>query len=85
MLLIHNGKDSRCVSSKITREQNEELLAPIEEVEVKKALFNMHPDKSPSLEGMSPGFYQKFWKIVGTDVVQVVNEFFETGHFDSQL
>lgn len=47
------------MSSKITREQNEELLALIEEVEVKKALFNMHPDTSPSPEGMSPGFYQK--------------------------
>lgn len=45
---------TRCMSSKITREQNEEMLAKVEENEVKKALFDMQPDKSLGPDGMNP-------------------------------
>lgn len=75
----------RCMSPKITREQNLVMLAEVEESEVKAVLFNMHPDKSPCPDGMIPGFYQKFWKIIGKDVVQVVNRFFATGNLDVEL
>ncbi|XP_062076041.1 uncharacterized protein LOC133780185 [Humulus lupulus] len=40
--------------------------------EVKEALFQMNPDKSPGPDGMSPGFYQRCWDIVGRDVVDLV-------------
>lgn len=55
------------------------LLGRITTAEVKKALFQMHPDKSPEPDGMSPGFYHKYWKIIGKDVVNWVHEFFELG------
>lgn len=74
-----------CMQSKITSEQNEMLMAPVEEKEVKQALFHMHPDKSPGPDGMSPGFYQKFWSTIGEDIVQMVKKFFETGQLDSVL
>lgn len=45
----------------------------------------MLPDISPWLDGMTPGFYQNFWIIVGKDVVQVVNRFFESRSLDTQL
>lgn len=46
-----------CMTTKISIVQNEEMLAAVKEVEVKNALFSMHPDKSPGPDGMSPGFY----------------------------
>ncbi|XP_060972631.1 uncharacterized protein LOC133038482 [Cannabis sativa] len=63
----------------VTQEQNEELLVPISEEEVRHALFQMHPDKSPGPDGMTPGFYQKHWDIVGHDVIEFVRVFFDTG------
>lgn len=65
--------------------QNEELLLPVEDKEVKTALFHMHPDKSPGPDGMSPGFYQRYWSIVGGDIVLLVKKFFNEGVFDLQL
>lgn len=29
----------------------------------------MHPDKSPGPDGMNPAFYQRFWNIIGNDIV----------------
>lgn len=47
------------MDSKITSEQNYELLEPITNAEVKNALFHMEPDKSAGPDGMSPGFLSK--------------------------
>lgn len=58
-----------CMSSKITEADNEELLKPIEDTEVKATLFYMHPYKSPGPGGMIPAFYQKFWSIASNDVI----------------
>lgn len=58
-----------CVKTSITEDQNMTLLAPFSTIEIKDALFYMHPDKSPGPDGMNPAFYQKFWHIVGEDVV----------------
>uniref|UniRef100_A0A803QJ68 Reverse transcriptase domain-containing protein n=1 Tax=Cannabis sativa TaxID=3483 RepID=A0A803QJ68_CANSA len=67
------------VQPSITNSQNAILLDMVEEEEVRVALFQMHPDKSPGPDGMSPGFYQKYWDIVGRDVVRLVRDFMNTG------
>lgn len=74
-----------CMPRKITQDQNDMLLALIEEKEVKKTLFHIHPDKSPGPNGMNPGFYQKFWTTTGGDIVKLVREFFDAGNLDNQL
>lgn len=47
----------RCIDCKVSDAQNEMLLSPVTEIEVKQALFHMNPDKSPGPDGMTPGFY----------------------------
>ncbi|XP_060959342.1 uncharacterized protein LOC115704505 [Cannabis sativa] len=47
------------ISATVTPLQNDSLLQPLTDEEVKKALFQMHLDKSPGPDGMTPGFYQK--------------------------
>ena len=61
-----------CVKSRVTEEQNSFLTRPFEPVEVKEAIFSMHPDKSPGPDGMNPCFFQQFWDLVGKDVTDDV-------------
>ena len=47
---------------------------------VKVALFQMGHTKAPRPDGMNPLFYQKFWHIMGDDVVFVVLDFLNNGN-----
>ncbi|XP_062100181.1 uncharacterized protein LOC133806062 [Humulus lupulus] len=76
---------TECISASISEDVNMDLVRPIESEEVKQALFQMHPDKSPGPDGFSPGFYQKFWDIVGEDIISMVQDFFTTGTFLNHL
>lgn len=73
------------VRPSVTVAQNEVLMSPVSEEEVKAALFQMYPDKAPGPDGMRPGFYQKMWHIVGKDVVKITQEFFHTCEFPNGL
>lgn len=61
----------------ITESMNKNLTRSVDEAEIKKALFSMHPNKAPGPDGMSPLFFQKYWSIVSTDVVNFVKCFFQ--------
>ena len=49
----------------------------VNEVEVKKALFDMGPLKAPGPDGLNPLFYQSQWETVGGSVVKLVLSMFE--------
>lgn len=56
----------------VTLVMNSTLLQDYTAEEVKHALFQMHPSKSPSPDDMSPFFFQKYWHIMGQDVTKAV-------------
>ena len=73
------------VVRRICQAHNDSLSAHVEANEVKRALFSMHPNKSPGPYGMSPGFYQKFWGIVGEDLIALAHNFLITGELKDEI
>ena len=49
-----------CVRSKVIEAYNQDLTRPFEASKIEEAIFAMHPDKLPGLDGMNLGFYQHF-------------------------
>ena len=52
------------------------LTEPFSLNEIKIAVFQMKPNKSPGLNGLPAEFYQKFWDWVGPDLLVLFNEFY---------
>lgn len=51
---------------------NQNLIREFTKEEVEIALKQMHPTRSPGLDGMSIIFFQKYWNIVDNDVTNMV-------------
>jgi hypothetical protein len=60
------------VDTRVTNDMTNWLLHNFSEEEVQKALFQMHPLKSPGPDGYPAIFYQKNWSTVGRDVCKAV-------------
>ena len=68
------------VHSKVTDDMQEFLSSEFTAEEVKAALFQMGPTKAPGPDGMNALFYQKFWHVVGNNVVLAVLDFLNNGN-----
>ena len=68
------------VERRVTPNMNNALLQRYTPDEVRRALFQMHPSKSPSPNGMSPFVFQKYWNIVGFDVIEAILSILNFGH-----
>jgi len=75
----------RFVDSRITDEMNNWLLHNFSEEEVHRALFQIHPLKSPGPDGYLAVFYQKNWSMVGNDVCKAVLYYLNHGQLDEGL
>jgi hypothetical protein len=60
------------LDKRVTRSMNESLLRPFEVEEVSFALNQMGPLKAPGPDGLSAGFFQNHWDILGDEVCQLV-------------
>ncbi|EOX94469.1 Uncharacterized protein TCM_004053 [Theobroma cacao] len=71
------------IHPKVFEDMNIELNADITVEEVRAALFQMHPTKAPSLDGLPALFFQKYWYKMSKFVHRFVVEFLE-GSFPFQ-
>jgi hypothetical protein len=60
------------VPCKVTPSMNDILCAPYSADEVKAALFQMFPTKSPGPDGFPAHFYQRHWDVCGEEVTRAV-------------
>ena len=64
-------------SQKVSREENDFLVAPFSEEEIKEAIFNCYPEGAPGPDGLSFLFYQKFWDTIKKDVLAMFADFYK--------
>ncbi|XP_062021026.1 uncharacterized protein LOC133737505 [Rosa rugosa] len=69
----------------VTPEMNQKLCELYTEEEVRIALFQMYPTKSPGPDGMPPLFFQHYWESIGKDVTMAVQSFLHTGSMLKQI
>ncbi|KAH0709160.1 hypothetical protein KY284_010587, partial [Solanum tuberosum] len=69
----------------LKEEQQCALIQRFEPQEVKKAMFQIYSTKSPGPEGYDSGFYKAAWSLVGEDVTNVVQEFFQNSKILRQI
>lgn len=65
------------VSARVTEDDNTMLLRPLCGEEIRRATFQMHPDKAPGPDGINLSFFQKFWNTVGPRVITSYQHGFE--------
>ena len=55
----------------VSDEENGLLTAPYSEEEVKKAVFQMEHNKAPGPDGFPVEFYQNFWDVIKSDLLDL--------------
>jgi hypothetical protein len=59
----------------ITPEENNGLIAPFSEKEVREVVFGSYAEGAPGPDGVSFLFYQKFWDTIKDDLLNLVRSF----------
>lgn len=54
-------------------------------MEVKEALFGMHPNKAPEQDGLHLIFFQRTWGVLGQDICETLNGWFSEGNVSEHL
>ncbi|XP_074277662.1 uncharacterized protein LOC141601292 [Silene latifolia] len=63
----------------ITQEHTNILMAPVTPDEIKECIFSIPSIKSHGPDDYSSQFFKDSWDIVGAEVVQAIQNFFQTG------
>jgi exonuclease III len=58
----------------VSPEENDVLISPFTESEVKEAVFQMEHNKAPGPDGFPAEFYQVFWGIIKNDLLPLFND-----------
>jgi hypothetical protein len=59
----------------VTEEENEFLLKPFTESEIREAIFSCYAEGAPGPNGFPFLFYQKFWELIKNDLVNLFEDF----------
>ncbi|KAG0454519.1 hypothetical protein HPP92_023811 [Vanilla planifolia] len=59
----------------VSENQNDDLLRPADELELRRVLSTMHESSAPGPDGYSVKFFKKFWTLLAQDMVDAANDF----------
>ncbi|CAN0840801.1 LINE-1 retrotransposable element ORF2 protein [Linum grandiflorum] len=62
----------------VTNEMNDHLCQPVDNEEIRRAVFSLATDKSPGPDGFSGDFYKEFWADISESFCSDVKSFFTT-------
>ena len=71
--------------SRLEERESANLEMPFTESDVKNALDELNGDKAPGPDGFTVAFWQSNWDIVRVDVMELFQEFYESGRFVRSL
>ncbi|KAE8661412.1 hypothetical protein F3Y22_tig00113725pilonHSYRG00162 [Hibiscus syriacus] len=78
-ILSNQNLDDQNLFPELNKDHWDCLDKPIENSEIKEALFSMGPLKAPGLDGFHATFYQTNWDTVGEKVCQLVKQCINEG------
>lgn len=65
----------------VSLEENNMLIAPFSEEEIKDAIWSCDCSKSPGPDGFNMNFFKEFWGILEADLMKVFSDFYQNGSF----
>jgi len=71
--------------TRVSEVENENLIKPVEDFEIKEAIFQMDKFKALGSDGFGAAFYQYHWPTIQMDVCSTVKLFFQDGKLLKQL
>lgn len=72
------------VEWKVSEDMNDRLTRPFEREEIGQAMKQMEPQKAPGIDGTPALFYQRYWGLVGNELMDAVMEVLNGGKMDRE-
>nr|GEY43500.1 RNA-directed DNA polymerase, eukaryota, reverse transcriptase zinc-binding domain protein [Tanacetum cinerariifolium] len=77
----HRLKINFLFSKRLSDVQASDLERKVSRDEIRLAVWNCGENKSPGPDGYSFEFFRKYWNVVGSNLCDAIEHFFETGSF----
>ncbi|KAJ9535485.1 hypothetical protein OSB04_un001384 [Centaurea solstitialis] len=83
--LVQPELDSILFHTKLTLAESLHIIRPVQDLEIKEAMFSIGNDKAPGSDGFSAKFFKAAWDVVGSDVTIAIHNFFYTARLAKEL
>lgn len=70
-----NEDNLQCIPRIVNKEQNDKVIFNPTTVELKKVVISMNMQSAAGLQYINRYFFQKCWKIINQDLIEVVKAF----------